>query len=225
MTREEAIERMKIIKGDCYIIDNPKDKEAFDMSIFALEQEPCELLIIKSDILLHQDDRKKWMDSIKREKENGVIILPPYFTPLLVPNDVEIRSEQPCDDAISRILKKMWNCRGKHTTSIDKVAMEQIIRDELSVTQKPIECDDAISRQAVLDGLKGCMCEDWVKTLFATMVEQLPSVTQKSGKWIDINGIYAECSNCNEEIYITGDFNYCPNCGAKMVEPQESEEQ
>ena len=64
--------------------------------------EPCDLLIIKSDILLHQDDRKKWMDSIKREKENGVIILPPYFTPLLVPNDVEIRIEQPCEDAISR---------------------------------------------------------------------------------------------------------------------------
>lgn len=42
---------------------------------------------------------------------------------------------------------------------------------------------DLISRQAVLDGLKGCMCEDWVKTLFATMVKQLPSVTQKSGKW------------------------------------------
>ena len=40
------------------------------------------------------------------------------------------------DDAISRILKRMWNCRGKHTISIDKVAMEQIIRDELSVTQK-----------------------------------------------------------------------------------------
>ena len=102
MTREEAIERMKIIKGDCYIIDDPKDKEAFDMSIFALEQEPYELLIIKSDILLHQEDRKKWIESIKREKENGVIILPPYFTSLLVPNDVEIRIEQPCDDAISR---------------------------------------------------------------------------------------------------------------------------
>ena len=47
-------------------------------------------------------------------------------------------------------------------------------------------CDDAISRKAVLDGLKGCICEEWVKTLFATMVKQLPSVTQKAGK----------CKNC-----------------------------
>lgn len=39
--------------------------------------------------------------------------------------------QEPCDDAITRILKRMWNCRGKHTTSIDKVKMEQIIRDEL----------------------------------------------------------------------------------------------
>lgn len=58
------------------------------------EQEPCELLIIKSDIFLHQDDRKKWVESIKREREKGVIILPPYFEPLLVPNDIEIIIEQ-----------------------------------------------------------------------------------------------------------------------------------
>jgi len=45
-------------------------------------------------------------------------------------------------------------------------------------TECPIEpCDDAVSREAVLDGLKGCICDEWVKTLFATMVKQLPSVT------------------------------------------------
>lgn len=44
---------------------------------------------------------------------------------------------EPCDDAISRILEIMWNCRGKHTESIDKVKMEQIIRENLSfVTPK-----------------------------------------------------------------------------------------
>lgn len=36
------------------------------------------------------------------------------------------------EDVISRILERMWNCRGKHTASIDKVKMEQILRDELS---------------------------------------------------------------------------------------------
>lgn len=44
----------------------------------------------------------------------------------------DLPSVIPCEDAISRILNRMWNCRGKHTTSIDKIKMEQIIRDELS---------------------------------------------------------------------------------------------
>ena len=84
--------------------------------------------------------------------------------------------QEPCDDAISRILTRMWNCRGKHTTSIDKVKMEQIIREEL------------------------------------------PSVTQKSGKWIK-----GKCSICGEHAPFWSmattyyESNYCPNCGAKMV--------
>lgn len=44
---------------------------------------------------------------------------------------IQSLEQEPCEDAITRILKKMWNCRGKHTTSIDKVKMERIIRDEL----------------------------------------------------------------------------------------------
>ena len=74
-----------------------------------LSQEPCQLLIIKSNILLHQDDRKKWMDSIKREKEDGVIILPPYFEPLLVPANIEIKMVEPQEsEEISERNMKMW---------------------------------------------------------------------------------------------------------------------
>lgn len=32
---------------------------------------------------------------------------------------------------MEEILKRMWNCRGKETTSIDKVKMEMIIKDVL----------------------------------------------------------------------------------------------
>ena len=43
----------------------------------------------------------------------------------------------------------------------------------------------------------------------------------KDGHWyFDKNrgatGTYAICSNCEESIYQTGKFNYCPNCGADM---------
>lgn len=45
---------------------------------------------------------------------------------------IKLLKQEPFEDVINRILKRMWNCRGKHTTSIDKVKMEQILRDELS---------------------------------------------------------------------------------------------
>lgn len=105
MTREEAIKYLKAMKDGCndtcHKVRYVTHEEALDMAISALEK-PCELLILKSDILLHQDDRKKWAESIKQEKEKGLIILPPYFTPLLVPNDIEIRIEQQSEDVISR---------------------------------------------------------------------------------------------------------------------------
>jgi len=102
MTREEIVEGLKLLEDNMVYFDelqNDKGEwidvhELLFEAIKALSQEPCDLLIIKSDILLHQDDRKKWMESIKREKESGVIILPPYFEPLLVPADIEINIER-----------------------------------------------------------------------------------------------------------------------------------
>ena len=51
---------------------------------------------------------------------------------------------------------------------------------------------------------------------------------QKSGKWIEYKD-ECECSFCHETWnYCDNDtetFNFCPNCGCRMVEPQESEEQ
>ena len=50
-----------------------------------------------------------------------------------------------------------------------------------------------------------------------------------SGKWIDHKDEH-QCSHCKEIIIVSPDYwndaeyEYCPNCGAKMVEPQESEE-
>ena len=41
-------------------------------------------------------------------------------------------------------------------------------------------------------------------------------------------GAYEWCSNCDCGIDVRewhrNNYNYCPNCGAKMVEPQESED-
>ena len=48
----------------------------------------------------------------------------------------------------------------------------------------------------------------------------------KTGHWINGDCKGGNCSICGEYYAFypeSGDFNYCPNCGAKMVEPQETE--
>ena len=50
----------------------------------------------------------------------------------------------------------------------------------------------------------------------------------KAGHWIKgytfPDGAYWKCDKCNELIKVKIPMRYCNNCGAKMVEPQESEE-
>lgn len=49
----------------------------------------------------------------------------------------------------------------------------------------------------------------------------------KAGHWIKgytfPDGAYWKCDKCNELIKVKIPMRYCNNCGAKMVEPQESE--
>ena len=49
----------------------------------------------------------------------------------------------------------------------------------------------------------------------------------KTGHWIKgytfPDGAYWKCDKCNELIKVKIPMRYCNNCGAKMVEPQESE--
>lgn len=44
--------------------------------------------------------------------------------------------------------------------------------------------------------------------------------SQKHGEWIDCKGSngkgYRKCSECLHTQEITGLFNFCPNCGARM---------
>lgn len=64
----------------------------------------------------------------------------------------------------------------------------------------------------------------------------IPSVEPKTGHWITQWNLahqkeYYYCSECREEYSYDGetgikmnDYKYCPNCGARMFELQESEE-
>lgn len=93
------------------------------------------------------------------------------------------------------------------------------------------QTEDAISRQAVINGLvsiaKAKAKSDAQKSLMGRIMfftERLPSVNSqpKTGHWID-KGAYIDCSECGHHYLVQ--HNYCPNCGFRMVEPQESEEQ
>lgn len=100
-----------------------------------------------------------------------------------------------------------------------------------------VPCGDTISRQAVLDGLasiaKAKAKSDAQKSLMGRVMfftERLPSVNPqpKTGHWIvHPKGVYAHlvCDKCLTRAPYDCKTNYCPNCGAKMIEPQESEEQ
>ena len=95
-------------------------------------------------------------------------------------------------------------------------------------------CTDAVSREAVLDTeyqIKDINGVEYVMLSEVQMkMRKLPSVTQKSGKWILTIEDWNKwtCSNCGyvkrTDIHVNIGWKYCPNCGCRMVEPQESEE-
>ena len=140
---------------------------------------------------------------------------------------------QQTEDAISRaeVHNLMATWISDHLTDETREALETIdykIEDLPSATPKAEPCEDAISREQALK-------------LFAThdghylyeAIRDLPPVTpmQRTGHWIktsdtDENGnAQYTCSECycgdvHAEVQIVP---YCWKCGAKMVEPQESE--
>lgn len=89
-----------------------------------------------------------------------------------------------------------------------------------------------VSRQAVIEHLSKRLYEtalnnvdksevytDIAENRLTVWVDELPSVQpeQKTGRWIDAREQCGEfmCSNC-QFLCCTNQYNYCPNCGAKM---------
>ena len=91
-----------------------------------------------------------------------------------------------------------------------------------ALKQEP--CEDAVSRDAVLNAIdkwhennNQLLVNDSIEDLIID-VTYLPSVTQKSGKWIGLyvgNGeVKYECSVCG--FIASGKWKYCCECGSRM---------
>lgn len=108
-----------------------------------------------------------------------------------------------------------------------------------ALEQEP--CEDAISRQAAIDAVMD-LCKHYtpIKSVnhphidfVIEALQDIPPVNlqPKVGHWIltsDDDYEYCTCSECgyqNGENWMIGShIKFCQECGARMVEPQESEE-
>ena len=123
----------------------------------------------------------------------------------------------------------------------DTDRIEDAVEMAIKALSEQEPCEDAISRQAAIDGADVIIARDTsgnndvvkAMTAWKSYVEGLPSVNPqepKTGYWVELpthesqSGLpWYECSECNSErcIAVLRDFKYCPNCGAKMAESEE----
>ena len=137
---------------------------------------------------------------------------------------LEVLCQEPCEDAVSRSTAKT-RVYLKYIGKPELCKEIFAILDELpSVQQKPIECEDAISREDAIHafdyliGLNRAQIQD--------ILFRLPSVRpqEQTGHWVRKGqGIY--CSECDKESgynpFGASRFSdFCPSCGAKMIEPR-----
>lgn len=127
------------------------------------------------------------------------------------------------EEAIARIenhkiLHKMNEPRAIYISE----ALDMAIK---ALDQEP--CDDAVSREFMYKlGAKCIAARNENGVLVAiSSIESLPSVTPQPNiaHWIEHEIedaiCWITCSRCNCET--NKKFNYCPNCGRRMIEPQE----
>ena len=117
------------------------------------------------------------------------------------------------------------------TWSIKDVA-DTLEKHGLIVEQEP--CGDCISREATIDGINRYFHDEYYQRtsiqdcrdcLIEDVIKPLPPVNPqtKIGHWIETSVLVRSCSSCGKGYseYPVGKWNYCPNCGARMVESEE----
>ena len=221
MTNEEAIEILKQFKK-CLsdVVFDEKGSEAWQMAIKALEQQPCEDAISRDELLKAIDTWDKFGCNADTKLVPVKDCYVPYIhyddvvkcikgMPSVTPNQEPMREFTEDEaKAYSKTLDKMYKPTGFNVFDepCDEIDFVQPHK-KISVTLDLTLCDDAISREAVLDYLKTNVDDfpDYHEAI--EKVLQMPPVTPNHGKMLI-------CPSCGLDVH--SDFKYCPRCGCKM---------
>ena len=212
---------------------------------FGQKIEPCDYTISHDAVLQAVSEGCQELRGVYGRCEELINNLPPI--------------PQPCGDAINRqavidiIHKTIYDffdvCGDDEEVPIsdkDKLLLKvnkAICNNIKALEQEP--CDDAISRQAVLDIVDGYSesqsnVEDVTQDIISDIlvlspIKQEPKIghweyvqydyNPRLGNWhcSECRCVVIECVDKNEKGGIPL-YNYCPNCGAKMIEPQAESE-
>lgn len=217
MTNKEAIEYNKNLRMYMKLSDKNQPCKfleenyiALDMAIKALEQQSCEdWYDVPSDEMTLEQARQAVNDLRKKVAE--------YL------------EKEPSFDAKQKLIEDCKPPTDDWEHYADRLH-DIAYQNGYEQAQKDLTCEDAISRQAVLD-----LCERFngcVPYSVLSNYDMLPSVQpkQRTGKW-EIHFILNErylpkftqiciCKRCGGKLYrYEGqDISFCSSCGAKMKE-------
>ena len=110
------------------------------------------------------------------------------------------------------------------------------IEEALNMAIKALEQEPKFIAKAdgTIEQIKNCddclFKKEWEKIgkLISVVLEKQTEQAPKTGHWIIEkwnNKEHYSCSSCQHVVDYEPCYHYCPYCGAKMVEPQESEEE
>jgi len=149
---------------------------------------------------------------------------------------IKALEQEPCEDCISR--QAVLKIQAKYAEYIGATKFWQM-RDDIRALSPvaPQPKYEDIAKADIAKAFQFGVAFGFGKRYdeLDRVIEEIKKVITpqpKTGHWIgrDASGtnFYGKCSCCGQEIQIdawfTANMNYCPNCGAKMIEPQESEE-
>jgi hypothetical protein len=102
---------------------------------------------------------------------------------------------------------------------LSEKALDEFYYNDKSLREwmRIIASEDAISRAEAKKKFDGLLPNIGLTSgCIQKMLDELPPIQPKAkaGKWINAQGAYVRCSECHKAGCFN--YNYCPNCGAKM---------